>query len=472
MKKTAAFLGLLLWSFSVLAQNQANIWYFGQNVGLDFNWVDLNGQPTVLSDGAMSTEEGCAVISDEDGNLLFYTNGVDVWNRQHQLMPNGTGLDGHKSSTQAALIVPQPSSDRYFYIFTTYYQGWEKGLNYSVVDMKAAGGLGDVLKKNIQLYTPTTEKLTAVHHANGRDVWVITHRWESDEFYVYLVTEGGLQETPFISKVGSVHEDKNKNRSVHGWEAQGQMKVSPSGKSIALTTHTTRRVEIFNFSNKTGAISLNHGFQVEIDTARAVDLYGIEFSPNGRYLYVSEEGSEFFKGKKLHQYDIASRRITAIDTIYIGASLQLAVDKKVYCSDYSLKELLVIERPNLPADHPDFTITRLPISPGVNGGGLPSFIQSYFYTDLPDPEVALPNVITPNGDEYNERFIPKVFSNVMYFSLQIYNRWGKEIFYTDNTKDNWWDGEGHPSGVYYWHLKYEGLNGTTGVKKGWVQIVR
>jgi gliding motility-associated-like protein len=464
MKKTAILLGVLFCSLSVMAQNQANIWYFGWNAGLDFSSAEITGRPTVLSDGALYTMEGCSVISDEAGKLLFYTDGDTVWNRQHQLMPNGTGLYGHFSSTQAALIVPQPGSERYFYIFTTAAQGQPNGLSYSIVDMHAAGGLGDVTTKNIQLHSPTTEKLTAVHHANGKDVWVITHKWKSDEFYVYLVTEEGLHETPEISKAGSVHEWGTSNANT-----LGQMKASPSGKSIALTIHQIRRVEVFDFSNQTGAVSLNHAFQVKIDTNFNVNPYGVEFSPNERYLYIGEVGPRSFSGQNIHQYDLASGKITAIDTVFLGGSIQLAVDHKVYAVDASRNELLVIERPNLSADHPEFTTTRFSIAPGTSTYGLPNFIQSYFY--VPDPEVVLPNVITPNGDRLNERLEPKVFKNLETFSLHIYNRFGKQIFYTDKT-DRWWDGGGYPAGVYYWSLRYEGVNGKKGSLKGWVQVLR
>lgn len=465
MKKAAVFIGLLFCSLSLLAQNQANIWYFGQYSGLDFSSADIDGKPTVLSDGALYTSEGCAVISDEAGKLLFYTDGDSVWNRQHKLMANGIGLHGHYSSTQTALIVPQPGSNRYYYIFTTDSQGRPKGLNYSIVDMDAAGGFGDITTKNIQLYTPTTEKLTAVHHANGKDVWVITHRWKSDEFYVYLVTEEGLKETPFISRAGSVHE-----WGVSNANTLGQMKASPSGKSIALNIYNDRRVELFNFSTQTGAVSFKHAFQVNIDTSININLYGLEFSPNEKYLYTGEAGPSYYSGQNIHQIDVISGSITAIDTVFRGGSIQIAIDNKIYAVDVGRDELLVIERPNLPASHPEFTITRFSIAPGSCTNGLPNFIQSYFY--VPDPEVALPNVITPNGDEYNERLEPKLFKNLETYSLHIYNRWGEEIFYTDQINDNWWNGEGHPTGVYYWSLQYEGINGKKGAKKGWVQVHR
>ncbi len=95
------------------SQNQANIWYFGEGIGLDFN----AGNPTPLYDGEIYGNpqqmseflynEGSATISDVDGSLLFYTEGERVWNRTHQLMPNGTGLDGMYSATHPAFIVPR-----------------------------------------------------------------------------------------------------------------------------------------------------------------------------------------------------------------------------------------------------------------------------------------------------------------------------------------------------------------------------
>ena len=87
------------------AQNQNNIWYFGSNAGLDFN----TDPPTAL-ESDLETLEGTASISDPAGQLLFYTNGATLWDRTHTIMPNGSGLLGGESSSQAALIVPLPNS--------------------------------------------------------------------------------------------------------------------------------------------------------------------------------------------------------------------------------------------------------------------------------------------------------------------------------------------------------------------------
>ena len=91
-------------------QKQANVWYFGDHAGLDFK----TGSPVALSNGALKTDEGCASISDTAGNILFYTDGITVYNKKDTSMPNGTGLNGHSSSTQSSIIIPVPGNDSIF----------------------------------------------------------------------------------------------------------------------------------------------------------------------------------------------------------------------------------------------------------------------------------------------------------------------------------------------------------------------
>src|SRR5690606_24810319 len=91
-------------------------WHFGHIGAVTFNTPNL--EPVSYATSQMSTLEGCASISDKDANLLFYTNGESVWNRSDNIMPNGTGLKGHESATQSAIILKKPGSDNLYYIFT------------------------------------------------------------------------------------------------------------------------------------------------------------------------------------------------------------------------------------------------------------------------------------------------------------------------------------------------------------------
>ena len=190
---------VLMWNAKALyAQLEANNWYFGNYAGVSFS----SGEPIALLDGALSTREGCATISDTNGNLLFYTDGQTVWNKNHLLMQNGGGLLGHPSSTQSAIIVPKPGSNTIYYIFTVPQALNYDGLRYSVVDMTLAGGLGAVTnQKNILLIQPVVEKVTAVRHANNIDIWVITHGRDNNTFYSFLITSAGVNMIPVITTI-------------------------------------------------------------------------------------------------------------------------------------------------------------------------------------------------------------------------------------------------------------------------------
>lgn len=91
---------ILLCTCTGFSQNVTNTWSFGK-MGLNF----ATTPPTVLSDGGVSADEGCTSISDNAGNLLFYSNGETVYNKSHSIMSNGNGLSGSASTSQSSLIV-------------------------------------------------------------------------------------------------------------------------------------------------------------------------------------------------------------------------------------------------------------------------------------------------------------------------------------------------------------------------------
>src|SRR5215212_7445630 len=111
----------MCWLFFGLTLNaqQGNIWYFGNFAGLSFNKTP----PAPIADGQLNSLEGTSVICDANGDLLFYTNGRIVFNGNHDLLLNGSGLKGHPSSYQSSIIVPKPGSSTIYYIFTA--DAWE-----------------------------------------------------------------------------------------------------------------------------------------------------------------------------------------------------------------------------------------------------------------------------------------------------------------------------------------------------------
>ena len=175
MEKFLVTLGfLILVHLSCPAQKQANVWYFGNHAGIDFNGgfpIALNDGQTYLQQGLI---EGTSVICDSSGNLLFYSNGETIWNRNHQVMCNGDSLLSSYSSTQSSLILPLPGTDGIFYHFTTdafVDHDLRFGFRFSVVDMCLDNGLGAIIngQKSILILDTVAEKLTAVRHPNGID---------------------------------------------------------------------------------------------------------------------------------------------------------------------------------------------------------------------------------------------------------------------------------------------------------------
>ena len=84
-----------------------------------------------------------------------------------------------------------------------------------------------------------------------------------------------------------------------------------------------------------------------------------------------------------------------------------------------------------------------------------------------DPCMQIPNVITPNGDAYNQFFdIDGIQKGTWY--LNIYDRLGK-LVYESRDYHNDWEGEGLPTAVYYYHLYSPTY---TENYKGWVEIKR
>jgi gliding motility-associated-like protein len=360
----------LTFSHKTFAQGEGNIWYFGSNAGLDFN----GGPPVALTDGALSTTEGCASISNSAGSLLFYTDGIRVWNRNHLIMPNGTGLFGDPSSTQSGIIVPKPGSNNIYYVFTVAATGGSAGLCYSEVDMNLDGGLGDVTAvKNIALATPVTEKITAVKKANGIDFWVIAHDFSTTAFLVYSITNAGVNNTPVISNAGSVD-------NLYGI---GYLKASTDGSRLVQAIDFINIVDVLNFNNLSGVVTSDFSFSPPFNGSGGA--YGVEFSPDRQRLYVGVEGS-----LNIYQYNLSLGTPSAIidsETLigtcssgFTTGALQIAPDGKIYIAKLIDQSLACISNPNALGNACGFVDNAIDLIVLNTGFGLPNFIQTIFQT--------------------------------------------------------------------------------------------
>ena len=263
------------------AQKETWHWYFGGQAGIDFS----TGSPVADTNGKMTALEGVSSISDTAGNLLFYTDGMKVWNKMHAVMDNGNGLFGHNSSTQSSIVVKQPGNDSIYYIFTldaqeSYYYLSNKGFRYSIVNTHLNSGLGKVMQKNIWISDSSCERITAIQHCNRKDIWVIAAKANSNKYMSYLLSDTGLIMVPVISQTGPVA-----NINAVYWSCiVGYMKASPNGKKIAIVfcceNHT---VSLFDFDNTTGILS--NPIPIGFVNPDYYASYDAEFSPN-KIIYI------------------------------------------------------------------------------------------------------------------------------------------------------------------------------------------
>ncbi len=371
MKRKLLLVLMLLLCIKINAQKEATVWTFGNNSQIDFS----SGIPELLSASAISSVEGCATISDGLGNLLFYTNGTKVWNKNNEIMTNGEDLLGSPSTSQSSIIIPKPNSSNLYYVFTLANLGGEDGLRYSEVNTALSNGLGSVTNvKNELLYTPLIERMTVAKHSNGTDYWIIVHDLGS-EFLAFRVSASGVSTNPVISSTGA-----NYSNSLFGC-----MKVSPDSNYLAIakpgnSVSGNNAIQIFNFDSTTGIINNTISIFNFFLAGEIAGPYGIEFSPNSKFVYVSDFNVQDGYSK-VHQFNIENYTLADITNshveLYSGTdvmgSIQLASNGRIYLANSSSTFLDEIQNPNVAGVAANYVNKGVNISPRLSSYGLPQF---------------------------------------------------------------------------------------------------
>lgn len=348
-------------SIGTCANNRLNErWYFGNRAGLSF----AGGTPTTFNGNPTNTFEGSASLCNENGRVIMYTGTNCVMDSSNVPMPNSAGMLAsiNNSATQGYLFVKKPGSDTLYYVFTVD-EGENDGANgmrYHEININLRSGKGDMTAvKNVLLFAPTTEKLFAIKHCNGRKMWVLGHEWLSDRFRAYRVDENGVDTNAVISRVGSMHNSFTQN-------THGQLVASPDGTRLALACQAGF-IEIFDFNNTTGVI--NNPIRLDVPLA-----YGIAFSPNGKLLYAN---GIILSTPEVFQFDLtagstasaidATRTIVGIAPGGTHGSLQLMNDGKIYHTNGYELALCVINSPNIAGMGCNYTVNSLALNTGAQG---------------------------------------------------------------------------------------------------------
>lgn len=317
---------LLAASDSVAQTLARHNWYFGDtNRAIRFSRSD--NTPTLLTNKVFPFGTGGSAVGSNptNGDLMFYTNGVNIYDLTNTLMPNGNALNGQPNANQPVAISGVPGSPSHYYVFTNTASFTTGGTVFvTTVDMSASGNetfpeppIGSVTAKNVPTgLTNRSEAMIVVPHADGSTYWLLSHQANSDTYTAVRIGPTGTLEAPVLSNNITGFPIYAGNFAYHA--ATGKIAVSPQSANV--------NVAILNFDNATGAFTLD---QMVPNTASATAqfVYDTEWSPSGRFLYISREN-------QVQQFDTttpsASLITVSTGTINRSYGLQLAPDTAIY----------------------------------------------------------------------------------------------------------------------------------------------
>ena len=306
--KKCLLLCYLFISVNAFAQNRTNVWELSYSTSPIYPNTEVlfhNGVVDTQSvDRIMSIYDTNTSICDTNGNLLFYTNGLTIGNRNYDTLQNAVNFNPGYATTsfeplgmgiaQGAVIIPRPLNVNQYYIFyVTAEPIFAYGnndtnplyLSYSLIDMNLDNGLGGIVdsKKNLHAIDDTLVlgRLNAVKHANGSDWWVISHEYYTNKYYKLLVTPDSII-GPFSQNIGT---------NLKSNDIFGETVFSPDGSKFAMM-NANNILDYMEFNRCSGEFYNVLSFEIP----DSIGTYGCSFSSNNRFLYASSKYN-------LYQYD-------------------------------------------------------------------------------------------------------------------------------------------------------------------------
>jgi len=362
-----------------------------QNSKNDYNWLigfwdiiykpngwnyDFNKKPVdiKLVDKLLKGDLLTANICDVNGNLVFYTNGCKIADKNNNIILGGDTLNngyGYKylcssgysyAPNQGTFILPSFKDTTSYFIFhlreaeyidsRVGFFGVDKLLN-TKIQKNNLGQLEVAYKDSVILDYKTDSlieagQLTATKHANGRDWWIITPKVFEPNFIKLLYSPYGIAKKvqKNIGSIGSTRE-----------YGGGMAVFSPDGTKYVRCNNDSK-AQIFDFNRCIGELT-NFRQILFKDDANDIRATGCAISPNSRYLYMTSS-------TKMYQFDLQSDSIEKtkytfeVDTTFAdttqGGKLytlfytcQLGPDGKIYiASTGGRKYMHVINKPDLP----------------------------------------------------------------------------------------------------------------------------
>lgn len=467
---------LIICTSTVHAQKENYNWVFGSKAGLTWNTVQdylgkdffniaggdrlLLNVPTSFT-SKIYTDEGCFNVSNYNGDLLFYSDGIQVWEKRptgDAIIENGTDLTGNSSSVQSGIILPYPGKVSSYIAVTLNTKNGigtsitteevQKFLSWSPIVKNPVTDRYEIPegKKNITINPPEgqfyKEIVNAVRHANKKDYWVVAPSRKIDNsttrnFYrlsVYKVDENGIAPNPTLQQGGLEYVQTN---IVTHFGSYGQIKFNKSGNRLALISHNRNEgnikynnLLIADFNSETGQITNLHQRSIGVSNEQT---YSIEFDPSGQYVYITSltNTPDTLKDRKYTLYifkveDLMNPEIQTTSLVDYGihtgeveindedakkihfGAISTGIDNRMYITENKTRNLFVITNPENPSAKQIYRLENI-LAPGTSARlGLPSYASFYFNVNMNDVNICMntPTTFTVNitGGEGSDNY--------------------------------------------------------------------
>ncbi|MBK8848262.1 MAG: T9SS type A sorting domain-containing protein [Bacteroidetes bacterium] len=298
-----------------------------------------------------------ALIADSTGQLIFYSNGYRIGNKNFEMI-SGTDTLDYTSITNnwpygqpllnGAFFLPSLSNTNEILLFHkdwqftmfpinwliwTSYNAW-----YTVLNKTMNNGLGGLVSRNNVLYNNEMcrDGIQAVKHANGRDYWIVLQDFDTSTFITFLYTPSGFYGPYF----------QNVNIPLYRGGISNSL-FNRQGTKYA-TTAWNNNLTLFDFDRCSGQFTYTN----QVDTS---------WQFLGAIFCFSPKGNKIYRGNytEIYQYDTAdvdfniTRDTVAIYDGYFDVdstkfgTMFLAGDDKIYINASGTKYQHVINKPDL-----------------------------------------------------------------------------------------------------------------------------
>ncbi|HKL33714.1 MAG TPA: hypothetical protein VJ919_14335, partial [Tangfeifania sp.] len=382
--KTGLILIFLACFSFVFAQKEANIWLLNNGQQLNFN----SGEPELI-DSEFQTEFG-STVCDEDGNLLLYSDGRTIWNKNHEVIVNGDELNTWNNWIEnKPYFLPFPGKEGWYIVIYEVNESntqpgfYNNALYYGEINIQAQNGRGEMVTRGVRFHDNYHSGPTIAGYCDNSFYWLAIDRNENivhdigrDRIYFYRIDENGINEEPVID--GSIDIG---NSSLYNFSPNGDKIYFRFGGQSAEGTY----IADFNFNN---------GELYNFRSPGNKSFFYNTFSPDSRFFY-------FFDDTILYQVDARytsyGRLENSMEPILIlpsrgegqtnGWDLRLGPDGHIYFRYVDVasgeRKLGRIRFPNRKGKlcGPELDVLTFPI----HNVWFPKFMPGFFREKLPEP---------------------------------------------------------------------------------------